>query len=372
LIWEYFGEWREQVSANDVVVTPVGGFLIEEPLHQLGAFFDRGCATLPNMIFGAAVAPVETIHRWVDSRELVRARECDQYGFTTVGSHRLEVRALMGSRLYGGERMTESRIEVGAEIIGVPHYGHMVGEGIEYWTDASVASTRVGLGWVGTQSSDISLESWVMPIGLHAWRSLELQPDTSIGDELLLGLLIGGDVSTHYWGIREYTKDRWFSLTTGVGARYRVLYAGATIELDLQVGAAWTGQDSLALDTYLRSGGSLESLTSVARGERYNYGAGARARPGLRLTTKWLDVGGTFESTRVAGIRALDREQGFRSDVGIGESRMRAEGWIEAGPENWPLRLSVRGAWLRRDSQLGDAHVRIHDERLLLGVGLSF
>ena len=38
-VWEYFGEYREKVSINDLTLTPVAGMAVGEVLSQLGAFF---------------------------------------------------------------------------------------------------------------------------------------------------------------------------------------------------------------------------------------------------------------------------------------------------------------------------------------------
>jgi hypothetical protein len=36
-LWEYVGEWREQASINDLVVTPVSGVPVGESFFHLGA-----------------------------------------------------------------------------------------------------------------------------------------------------------------------------------------------------------------------------------------------------------------------------------------------------------------------------------------------
>ena len=180
-------------------------------------------------------------------------------------------------------------------------------------------------------------------------------------------------MSSHYWGTQSLQKDRWFSLNTpGASFRYRVMGGGVTAELSLQASAAWTGQDSLAISPYLAAGGDQTQLTSVAKHEGYNYGAGLRVRPEFRLYTKWLSIGASLDASRVTGIRAMDRDHSFMSPVEVMDARARAEGWIEAGPENWPLRVGIHGGWIRRESQVATIHVVRSETRLMLGVGGVF
>lgn len=40
--WEYFGEYREQVSTNDQIFTPMGGVIFGEGLRQLSLWAERG------------------------------------------------------------------------------------------------------------------------------------------------------------------------------------------------------------------------------------------------------------------------------------------------------------------------------------------
>ena len=81
LLWELFGEVREYVSINDMIVTPLAGLAIAEPIFQLGAFFDRSSPRLHNRILGAVFAPIKSLNDWLDGRVLARTLTPDESGF---------------------------------------------------------------------------------------------------------------------------------------------------------------------------------------------------------------------------------------------------------------------------------------------------
>ena len=368
LVWEYLAEWREQASINDIVVTPISGMVLGENLHQLGAFFDRGCGA-HSRVLGAALAPSETVHRWLDGIPLAE-QSCDRDGFPRLGWHQFRVDALWGSRQEGDSSSREARLSLSTDLISLDQYGQE-GKGTEEWDNSEVASMRGSISWVRGRTQDMDFHGEVLPWGLHA-RDIHLEGGELYGDELLFGFLVGMEASSHTWdGLHGH--DSYFALNVpGAALRYRIYVGGLTIEPSLEASVAWVGQDSLALDAYLHKGGDPHLLTTVMQGEHYNFGGGFRVQPGLRLMTRWLDLGGMLEATSITGIRALDRDHSFESPVGVQEARYLAEAWLRAGPERWPARVTLMFGYLRHTSGLGGATATRQERNLLLGLSGVF
>lgn len=65
--WEYIGEYREQVSTNDQIFTPMGGVIFGEGLRQLGLYAERSMR--PGILRGLVcfiLDPMRIINRQLD------------------------------------------------------------------------------------------------------------------------------------------------------------------------------------------------------------------------------------------------------------------------------------------------------------------
>lgn len=67
--WEYFVEYREYVSMNDLIVNSVSGPAIAEPLWQIGDYFRSGKKTWYNEGLAAFFQPLDEVERHVNGRK---------------------------------------------------------------------------------------------------------------------------------------------------------------------------------------------------------------------------------------------------------------------------------------------------------------
>ena len=78
----------EVVSVNDLIVTPMSGISVGEPLMQLGSFFDRQSPTALHRILGTTFAPIKSANDALDGLTLSRQSGPDDewHRFTFSGS----------------------------------------------------------------------------------------------------------------------------------------------------------------------------------------------------------------------------------------------------------------------------------------------
>ena len=69
VVWEYFIEYREYVSLNDLIVNSFSGPALAEPLWQIGDYFRSGQRTWYNEGLAAFFQPVDEIERRVTGRK---------------------------------------------------------------------------------------------------------------------------------------------------------------------------------------------------------------------------------------------------------------------------------------------------------------
>lgn len=369
-IWEYVGEFRERASVNDLLVTPIAGFVLGEATTQLGLFFDRSCDSTPNRVLGATLSPFKALHDAIDGATPLREAECDRSGLAQRGAHELHLTFSLGPLFavagpHTAPRM-ESRLELHTRVVAVSEYGR-AGRGFDSFADGNVSELRLGGSWTSAEWNDFDIRAIVLPIGLH-YRSLEASSAGLTGHELTFGLLFGTEYNVHVFGnTAEGTRqrDRYFALDApGASLVYRSFMGATSLELELQSSVALAGIDPFALPEYLTRN-SITSLASVTRVNAYNYAAGMRLNPRALLRRHWFEAGAELDATRLWVITELDRYPEQESHVPIGELRTRGSVWLRAGPRSWPLRFTLSSAILQRWGKIASTHAERVELRAL-------
>lgn len=119
--WEFLVEFREVVSINDMIFTPVGGFSIGECFFQLGRFFRSQKGTLFNRIGRFVSNPILTLSDWLDHKKY---KNRNQYAITEDFWHdcnfnlgpRFDVMQTNTTNPYG-------KIGMETQLILIPEYG---------------------------------------------------------------------------------------------------------------------------------------------------------------------------------------------------------------------------------------------------------
>lgn len=360
-LWEFLGEFRERVSINDMIVTPLSGLAIGEATTQLGAFFDRGCDTPANRFFGSLFAPSKAIHDAIDGAVLERARMCDERGLTTDGAHAFRYWAGAAAVWPSGHAPPIDEYRFGLDM-AVAHLDELArpGEGWVGFSDGNVASidTRVALDSVYV--SDFRIGAHVLPAGLY-YRNLRVAGAKVAGHEVTVGLLVGAEYSLHREVRPAGPWDRLFVVDTPSA---RLVYAlrrpAFTLEASLDGGGTFAGVTSLALPEYRLSHDDA-ALSAVTRLQGYSHTFGLALGPRVRLRFEGAELGVVARADRFFAVRVLDPTRPAHGTAPIYESRRRGEAWLSVGPPDGIARATFFVESYYRASTVAEAQASQHE-----------
>jgi uncharacterized protein DUF3943 len=366
-LWEFFGEFHERPSINDIVVTPVAGMAWGETTTQLGAYFLRACPSTANEILGSTLAPFVALHDGIDGAKRVHS-DCDE----SASTHRFRLSMSAGEAWTEGvspyPQITGS---LQTEVIHLPGFGRP-GLGWTSFADGNVSRLALSVSVAEPRSSDVTDLTFVtqtVVAGLH-YRNNYLHGAHVDRHEVLFGLLVGAEYTRHRYG-PQTPSDRVFLLDLpALTTRYYGHSRELGWELTLDAGGSFGGADALALPRAQRSGTALD-IPTVAQGEGYDHVAGITMSPRVRLDLGPTEIGLDVRSDRLLAWRVLDGgRSGVVSRTPIGEFRRRASLWMSFGAP-WVERFLLSVNWTNRTGTVGDVHVSKNELSLNVGAELA-
>lgn len=365
-LWEFLGEFRERVSVNDSIVTPLAGLAIGESTTQLGAFFDRGCDTGANRVLGAVFGPSKSIHDALDGAALARSMDCDEHGFTRRGAHELRFWTGVASVWPNvpGPALNELRFGLDAAVTHLDEVGRP-GRGWVVFSDGNVSSVDARVAVESTYVSDFRIGAHVVPVGLY-YRNIDASFGKTLrGREAMVGLLVGSEYSLHRQVRPAGPWDRIFVVDAPASRFAFALRAGAvTLDVSLDGGATFAGVTTFALARF-ESGLEREELASVTAAHGYSHALGFALAPRVRLRLDGAELGFDARADRFFALRALDPTRVAHGMTPIYETRRRGEVWLSVGPPSGIARATFFADFYRRSGVAGEAQA----EQRELGCG---
>jgi hypothetical protein len=350
--WEYFSEWDEKPSTNDLIFTPAGGAVIGEAAYRLGRTFAAGTPGVGNCLGALLFSPVATLNQAPVCRG-VTGQPTDAFGLPTRVSHRLTFElGQTYSSFDGGSLVTSLEIGLAAAIVDHRRY-QKPGTGLTSirpgdWTELafdgmfSHDGTR-GLElhangvWWGRYFRSYALPDEHAPRPPDGWGMMLGLGSTFDYDGRLLPTEWDRVVTAGLGGpMLEYT-DRCGSLTTR--AAFNVQY-GFSMVSSLAYPAAAAALADATIKTELKHGGYYyaQSVTGAA--------------------TVSLDDGpiGVFVRARVGGYWSFNRDDRYQAELTDNFSLHDERLWLRAAASTrvlgGPLRLALVLDQINRESHL--------------------
>lgn len=372
LLWEYFGELREEVSVNDAIVTPVSGFAIGEAFHQLGGFFSRGRSNFRDGALAALFTPARVLNDWADGADPRRSTQLDAHGLPTDIWHRFEV--------FAGAALTtqrhdealaghyfDARAGVDMKLANLPGYAGATRREA-FFDDGNLAHLRFEATWSEGRLADALLSARVVPAGYY-WRDATVDAAGEVrGGGAVLGLL-----ALYEYGVHDFDRDRArpldvTTILSPIGLTFQQSHArGETIlGSGIDVAPTFAGVTAYALTAYRRQHARDDAnLQTVLREQGYYHALGASVAPWIELSRGPLSVGAKLRYDGFRGIEGADVNQGaIVREVSLFDRRITLRAWSAATLGSVRLELGFRRS--TREGSVGDARAS-QDERSWMG-----
>lgn len=337
VVWEYVMEYRELVSLNDLMVNTISGFMIGEPLYQIGKLGDHKGVGWARRSIAAVSSPVHTAHVLAGYPGWKR----DVRPWT-------DFEVSMGANLadYGSTRSGEVGVDIDLELIRDAHYG--VPGTASQWTGLAAFNRVMGQARFG--SGELSRSQFRTATTFFGKYSRTID-DAIHGSDSFFGLATGFDYET-----REMPVEL---------DRYAIFHLfGPKLELGL-----WRGKSHYTFET----GASVDvgmiqahvfgpvlpfpelPQTSVLQTRGYYFGGGFSATTRLRLETPMWSAeleGRAYQMFSIDGRDRMETGPGADDPRDVSDTRFSALAavGIRPGIQNAKVELTLegtmrRGAW---------------------------
>lgn len=326
--WEVLAEYRENVSINDLIITPTAGFPIGEGFAQLGAFLLRSRGGWAHAI-GTTLTGGRGLLDRVDRNPAIEADRLDAHGLdATVGHH-------VGAELDGGYLVAPTgaqpvlRAGLDSDLVMIPGLGQP-GAIDHALTDGGASRLTLASTWGRHGLIDVDFRARAMLIGRYRKR---VAPDGD-GYELLAGLSSAFTYDLHRspGHASPSTEDR-IAIAHVVGPTVDVIVHRGLLEVraaaDVSVDFALLR--NLALDARRAQDPALAVRSTVAR-DNYYDGIGVSAT--ARVLARCGAVAGGIEVGHdlVTSLQGRDRHGDVAGDdYALTDTRTTGRAWLSIG-----------------------------------------
>jgi hypothetical protein len=371
--WEYFVEFNEKPSINDLILTPLGGAVIGEATYRLGRLFYEGRPGFGNCLGAIVFSPVATLNDAAVCRAGHGEPPYDPSGFSRRLWHRVTIEAGRTRTMFdAGGVADETSLGFGAEVVAHRPY-QRPGEGITtvhpgQW---SLLTARALFGDGAVRGSAVHAHTVILGRYLRRYAEAD-EPDHGPTDGW--GLMFGAG-STFDYDARDLTFDWDRTVSAGV--------AGPMLELAARRGnltlRAWTTAtyafslvDSLAYPTAAPALAG-QFIKSELRQQGYYYAQGVTTASALVLEYRAVSLLFDGRTGWFRSFDAGDRYQGrIQNNFSLTDTRVFLRATATVRPFAGPLRFALGVDRTNRESRLLAYAASVDETRVGLAGVLAF
>ncbi len=370
-LYEFWLEWLEKVSINDLIFTPFGGWAPGEFVFKLESYLnsapDGGAwgNRAAQYTLGAAVY----LHHYADNTTPPPAVLPDNLGFSSAYWHDFELSyAFTAVDNNRGASGTVSDVDIAAKLYAMPGFlregRFTTGFGDGNFSDVETRSSFDDSGWTGVDlwfSNDFA--------GVYS-QDLEATRDGLVGH----AVLVGANSAVRY--VRSWELDRtdMFALAHLLGPhiRYWLVDGDFHAELGAAVHGDFAGIESLPYRRWATLFGGTGTKTEL-QNHSYYFAFGTSGRFDARLGYGGADLAARLEVGVYDSVEGWDREQEMVTrDVHNKDQIVQIGASFGYRIPGAPIHFGVRAGETLRRSQMPPLVEKRWDRRLALDVGLHF
>ena len=364
LAWELV-EFKEAVSINDVVMTPVGGLALGEAFSQLSAWFDRGTYDGLSRALAFLFSPAKKIHDWIDravpDRD-PRARGWHEFAF--FGG------AGFLSQSAGEVNYPVAQLGLLTRLFRAPGYGEP-GCGRFAWDDGNASRIGLGVTFAGSQVVDFLLDTETALLGVY-FRDLASGVDGPGGWDLFLGGTVGYEYGLHRWDLRWGDANR-ISLVRlpGLSLRARWLSGRWTAALGIDAALTFGGVQPFAFQepVWFPVG---TALPPVLLAGSYYFALGFRGAPSVEIRRGDGAIGAALWVDLLTGLTQPNVVDIPGTMVHLDDQRWLATAWASWRIPEPGLEVGLVCQWRSRSGSADALHAAEHERSVLANLGVVF
>lgn len=347
-LWEVLVEYREVISYNDLVFTPVAGAAIGEVMYQLAGFFSRGRNTLTHRTLAAIFGGPNRFNQWLDRNHPHTLGELDESGFDSSVWHQFD---LYGGAVSNNHGQKWINIGVETQLVSIPGSGHP-GEVNRFLTDTTFTQLllEAGLGEEGIY--EFKFFAKAMFAGYYR-QSLRTDERSGLrGYSFLIGPATAYEHSIHRTQ-QGHLDTLAIVNVLGPSMELNVVVRGVKIRAVMDVYGDFAIVRSMALEPYAELHG-LDGAKSVLQEQKYYYAFGLTAHAATSVTYGPVTAGVEYRIDSFRSIEGHDRNQEeVTDDFALSDTRRELLLWLQYAIPGSALRVmasyerSVRSGSIR-------------------------
>ncbi len=375
LLWELV-EFKEPVSINDQVMTPVGGLALGEAFQQLSTWFDRGGGDPISQAFAFLFSPAKKLHDWIDRTVPDRdPRARGWHEFTLLGGGGVLAQSASGNAY------TVFRFAGETRLFRAPGYGEP-GKGRFGWGDGNASRIALGATFTGSSVVDYLFDTETALAGLYVREitgdaaSVDAASETSArrdafvsrdGIDLFVAGTVGYEYGVHRWNLATGVPNSIALVRLpGLALRARGVVGAFVLSAGVDASLTFGGVQPFALQpppVFLPEGTALPSVL-LANG--YYFAIGFRGAPSAEVRWREAAVGASMQVDVLGALTSPDIVPQPGAMLALDDQRWSATAWARWRFEEIPIELGITGQWRSRSGTAGDLHAS-EQERSLLG-----
>jgi hypothetical protein len=367
LAWEYGIEFREKVSLNDLIFTPLAGIALGEFASRLALYVNRPARPITPLQRAAGIVfgPLQAFADAFDAGPVPTGGPADRLGYSADVFHRFELRLGTGLQVTPESEQWLWEFGVDAAFVAIPAYARP-GRFRGFVHDADF--TRFWLTHVqGGDEREFDNYADVSLLGVY-----EQSIDQGLrGGSVFLGTTLGYRYRRSLF--TDFRDEVSATHLPGFACEAMLVAPGVAFRLSYRLHPDFAGVRSLAYEAWQAANPEALGKTTLAS-HGYLYAFGVTSLLELTLDLRGLRLGARSWFAYYDSKEGLDRKQEeLTADPKGFERVLDAEGFVRVRPiPRWPLALELALLSRQRRSQLAGFQGRAELLRATLRLALQF